>query len=69
MSDSDQVRIARLRELSEQIAATSRRDPPPEDEADLWSVAIDQDTNQPSWGRKDLLEEFWRLRFPGYDDA
>ncbi len=53
---------ARLRELYDQIAAARRDTPPSADEADAWSMAIDQDTGRPSWTPKALVDAFWSLR-------
>jgi len=63
MAKQDRERAkAELSALYSQIAAASRKTPPPADEAETWVCAIDQDTGQPSWAPKALLDAFWALR-------
>jgi len=66
------ARMAAALKVAEQMQATRRFDPPPADEADAWSPAFHDEDDEsgrtvvrgrPVWHRKDLCDEWNRLRF------
>lgn len=59
----DDARFKLALEMLEKCNAARRKEPPPENESHLWSVAVDMDTNQPVWTPKALEDEYQRLRF------
>lgn len=56
-SDSERLEAVNLA-----LRNSRRAEQPSADVAHLWMEAMDKETGQTSWARRDLLEEYWRLQ-------
>lgn len=52
----------RLEAVNLTLRNSRRTEQPSSDVAHLWMEAMDTETGQRSWARRDLLEEYWRLQ-------